>query len=43
MSAFEYHGEGAMTDQVFGVIFKVAYALHHLLTSSIERLNQQIT
>jgi hypothetical protein len=28
VSALEYHGEGAMTDQVFGVVLEVAYTLH---------------
>ena len=29
MSALEYHGEGAMTDQVFGVVLELAYTLHY--------------
>ncbi len=40
VSALEYHGEGAMTDQVFGVILELAYTFHRLLTSSIEGLDQ---
>ena len=28
VSALEYHGEGAMTNQVFSVVLEVAYTLH---------------
>lgn len=40
MSALEYHSEGAMTDQVFGVVLELSNAFHRLLNSSIKWLAQ---